>query len=71
MINIFLALSLFGCPAELQVSDTSTSTPISQSEQEPEIPPELGVIEKDDCDQKVLGSSVFLYYIRLRCSTHF
>jgi len=58
MINIFLALSLFGCPAELQVSDTSTSIPISQSEQQPEIPPELGVIERDDCDQKVLGSSV-------------
>tara|TARA_Y100001963_G_C6651784_1_gene386049 strand:+ start:98 stop:700 length:603 start_codon:yes stop_codon:yes gene_type:complete len=58
MINIFLALSLLGCPAELQVTDTSTSTHVSQPQQTPEPPPELGVIEKDNCDQKALGSSV-------------
>lgn len=61
MINLFLILSLLGCPAELQVTDSATKE-ISVPE-EPMIPPTLGINEKDDCDQKTLGSNACNFFL--------
>mgnify|MGYP003133295363 FL=1 len=58
MTSLFLILSLLGCPAELQVTDSATKELPA-----PEPPPTLGVNESDDCDQKALGSSVCNFFL--------
>tara|TARA_B100001094_G_scaffold331813_1_gene401442 strand:- start:3857 stop:4444 length:588 start_codon:yes stop_codon:yes gene_type:complete len=60
MLN-YLMLNLLACPASLDVEDgpAGDSTVI-----EDPIPTEFGVIEREDCDQKAIGSDVcniFLY----------
>lgn len=60
MINIFLMLSLLGCPAELQVTDSAAKEVVVT---EPPVPPTLGVNEEDNCDQKALGSSVCNFFL--------
>ena len=50
-----MLLTLLGCPAELEVAqnkDSGIKTTV------PAPPPEMGVNEKDDCDQIQIGSSV-------------
>lgn len=58
MISLFLCLSLLGCPATLEVADSS-----SPKIEIPEPPPTLGVNEADNCDQKTLGSSVCNFFL--------
>ena len=58
MNSLFLFLSLLGCPAELQVTDSATKELPA-----PEPPPTLGVNKTDDCDQKAIGSSVCNFFL--------
>ena len=55
MSNILFFLLLLGCPAELNVDSVSDS---GDKYSNPEPPPVFGVDEKDDCDQKAVGSNV-------------
>jgi|TARA_E500000331_G_scaffold39478_1_gene32765 thiol-disulfide isomerase/thioredoxin len=55
MINLFFYLFLLGCPAELETANTKDTSVKSTA---PIEPPELGVNERDDCDQKAIGSNV-------------
>lgn len=60
MISLFLMLSLLGCPAELQVTDSAAKETVVP---EPPVPPTLGVNEENNCDQKALGSSVCNFFL--------
>jgi thiol-disulfide isomerase/thioredoxin len=51
----YLMLSLTGCPATLEVGESPASDS-SVTESPP--PTEFGVIEREDCDQKAIGSDV-------------
>tara|TARA_R100001015_G_C4609958_1_gene165271 strand:- start:8 stop:592 length:585 start_codon:yes stop_codon:yes gene_type:complete len=54
MLN-YLLLSLIGCPAPLQVTETPAA---DSTAVEPVIPEQFGIINTDSCDQKQIGSSV-------------
>ena len=59
----YLTLTLIGCPAPLQVDDPPAGDSTATIIEDP-IPTEFGVIERNDCDQKAIGSDVcniFLY----------
>ena len=58
MISLLLGLSLFGCPAALEVNDSASKVLAA-----PEPPPILGVNEEDTCDQKALGSNVCNFFL--------
>jgi len=51
----YLMLGLAGCPATLKVDPPSAS---DSSAAEDPLPTEFGVIEREDCDQKAIGSDV-------------
>ena len=51
----YLMLGLVGCPATLKVDPPSAS---DSSVAEDPLPTEFGVIEREDCDQKAIGSDV-------------
>ena len=55
MKNLLLLLFLAGCPAKLEIASDDSSSAVAAA---PAAPPTLGVNEKEDCDQKALGSSV-------------
>jgi len=60
MLN-YITLTLLGCPVPLKVENKPDTNSIVIEEP---LPTEFGVIEREDCDQKAIGSDVcniFLY----------
>ena len=54
MIN-FLLLTLFGCSADLKVEQEKLTR---DSAETTEVPPQIGINKKDDCDQETINSYV-------------